>query len=629
MNGPDGRFDRRRFLLGAAGATGLAATGWASDAGASQTRRNSSRRRGGRAADPVRTAVLASGVRVPTAEWLVAENAKPGTIDWVVTGVQQAGAIEGFASQVSASRGDEVIVFVNTVARTVQVQAYRMGHYGGLGGRLVYQSDPVAGQRQPPPSITPGVSTVSCQWSPTVTVKVDRSWPPGCYLLKLVGDGGEQQYVPLTVRDDTSTAAYVLQNSVTTWQAYNLWGGYSLYYGQSPGGGQTFADRSRIVSFDRPYPKKWAQGSADFLGNEFPVLYQMESLGLDMTYWTDVDLHARPHLVARHRCLFSMGHDEYWSTPMRDGVQAALESGTNLAFLGANACYRQIRLQPTPVGPDRLEVCYKDAAEDPLAAEDPQLATVNWEQPPVNLPESTLIGSMYQSVGADDDLVITDASAWLYDGCGVTDGQRLASVVQGEYDRYMPGFPGPTNADVFAHSPVVGQGNWSDISYYTAGRAGGGVVAIGAASFVNKLSNTTAFPWNVVPKAIPGVTEILLRAMENVYGTFGHGPASKVRPSTGNWSATYQGAAAGDRAPADQYRLRTRAPHDRERFPGAPSVASYSLRLHRTHARKRAVSREQVGTGGRRRHPHEGRAQGRGGRAQWPRRRRVGQRQEG
>ena len=102
-----------------------------------------------------------------------------------------------------------------------------------------------------------------------MALRIDKSWPPGMYLLKLVGDAGQQQYVPLCVRDDASTAAYVLQNSVTTWQAYNLWGGYSLYYGMKPGGGQDFAHRARAVSFDRPYPQTWAQGSADFFGNEF------------------------------------------------------------------------------------------------------------------------------------------------------------------------------------------------------------------------------------------------------------------------------------------------------------------------------------------------------------------------
>jgi hypothetical protein len=492
---------------------------------------------------PVTDTLLASGVVVPTARWLVEENAKPGTNNWVVTGIQVPHAIEGYASQVSAIPGDDLALFVNTTASAFHVEVYRMGYYQGLAGRLIQTTDTVAAVQQRPPSLTPVLNTISCPWEPSLILSVTEAWPPGNYLLKLVGTEGQQQYIPLTVRDDTSTSAYVIQNSVSCWQAYNLWGGYSLYYGQTGGGGQDFAHRARVVSFDRPFPQTWAQGAADFFGNEFPLLFQMERLGLDLTYWTDIDLHNNPGLLANHRALFSLGHDEYWSYEMRSGVESALATGTNLAFLGANACYRQIRLEPSSVGPNRLQACYKDAAEDPLSRTDPELTTVNWDQPPLDDPESSLIGNMYQSVGANTDLVITDGSSWLWDGCGLSDGATLAGVVEGEYDRFVPSLPGPTNVDVLAHSTVAAQHNWSDITYYTV-PGGGGVLASGMASFVFKLSDTTEFPWNIVPRAIPGITDVLLRAMENVYGTFAFGPASAVNTSSGSWVDVYKGSSA-------------------------------------------------------------------------------------
>ena len=104
---------------------------------------------------------LPSGVIVPTAPWLIAENAKPGTLNWICNHVQPDHALEGFASQVSAVPGDDVALFVNTTARAVQVQAYRMGYYQGLGGRLIVQTDFVAAQAQPAPVVTAGVGTVS------------------------------------------------------------------------------------------------------------------------------------------------------------------------------------------------------------------------------------------------------------------------------------------------------------------------------------------------------------------------------------------------------------------------------------------------------------------------------------
>ena len=540
---------RREFLqLSALGATGFAFT----------AHRNGKRKVHARARKPqaviepaVVDTTLPSGIIVPTAPWLIAENARPGTLNWICNQVQPAHALEGFASMVSARKGDDVALFVNTTtARAVQVQAYRMGYYQGLGGRLVWQSDFVPAGQQAAPAFTAGVGTVSCPWTPTMMVTIGKDWPPGCYLLKLVGSGGEQQFVPLTVRDDASMASFVFQNSVTTWQAYNLWGSYSLYYGPAGSGGQDFANRARIVSFDRPYPQTWASGAADFVGNELPLLLHLERLGLDLTYWTDVDLHERPQLLTNHRCLFSLGHDEYWSTPMRQGAAAASEAGVNLAFLGANACYRQIRLEPSSIGPNRLEVCYKDAAEDPMAREDPALTTVNWAQPPVSNPESTLIGSMYQSVGAVADMVVTDASSWFYDGCNLTDGHTFPKAIQGEYDRYVPSLPGPRNLDVLAHSPVPHQANWSDITYYTAPGNGGGVLASGSASFVGQLSTTGVIPSLVIPGPFPGISDIFRRAMENVYGRFGLGPATSYGSSGGNWRAVYSGAAAAARSAA-------------------------------------------------------------------------------
>jgi hypothetical protein len=413
-----------------------------------------------------------------------------------------------------------------------------------MGGRLIYTSDMVSAGPQPAPTLVPGVGIVSCPWSPTLSFTVDHTWPPGCYLLKLVGNGGEEQFIPLTVRDDQSIAAYVFQNSVTTWQAYNLYGGYSLYYGPNARGKPVYANRARAVSFDRPYPQTWASGAADFVGNELPLLFHMESLGLDMTYWTDVDLHAQPSLLANHQSLFSLGHDEYWSQPMRSGAAAANAAGVNLAFLGANACYRQIRLQSTAVGPNRLQVCFTDATEDPIVAQDPSLTTVNWDQAPVNDPECTMIGSMYQSVGAVADMVVTDASNWFFDGCNMTDGQTLPNMIIGEYDRYVPSMPGPRNVDVLAHSPIPGQKNWSDLTYFTAPGDGGGVLASGSAYFIFRLAHSTIIPPNVLPQAVPGVTDLLLRAMENLYARFGQGPATAVDRSGGNWSSIYTGSAA-------------------------------------------------------------------------------------
>ncbi len=563
---PSERMDRRRFFgwtaaggaavaaaaFGIAEATDTSSPGHAA-AAPSKRRRTSPTTT---TTSPTRVVTLADGASIPTSPAIVAENAKPGHAWWVTT-QQNAGDIEGYPSQTSALVGDSITLYVNTKAATFHVEAYRMGFYQGTGARLVWQSAEVPGTRQPLPALLGPTNTIECSWAPSIAFVIDDSWPPGAYLLKLVGATGEQQFVPLCIRDDESHAAIVIQHSVTTWQAYNRWGGYSLYYGNQGGrlsfthapNGGTYADRARIVSFDRPYDHDWASGAADFVGNEFPAIFQAEQLGLDVTYWTDIDLHVQPQLLSNHKALISLGHDEYWSTPMRDGAALALAGGVNLAFLGANACYRQIRLEPSPIGPNRHQVCYKSAAEDPMSGQNDALVTVNWPQAPVARPECELIGSTYQDVQADADLVISDPGSWALVGTGLAAGQHLPKVVEGEFDRYVPNGGGPTDLDIIAHSIVPNRGgNYSDVTWYTAA-GGGGVFATGNASWVGQLADCPLVPSNVVPSAVPAVTSVLLRIMENVYSVLGSGPGSVSQPSKGNWHSVYTPGSASVNAP--------------------------------------------------------------------------------
>ncbi|MGH9080195.1 MAG: N,N-dimethylformamidase beta subunit family domain-containing protein, partial [Acidimicrobiales bacterium] len=262
-----------------------------------------------------------------------------------------------------------------------------------------------------------------------------------------------------------------------------------------------------------------------------------------------IDLHARPQLLGNHKALLSLGHDEYWSAEMRDGAAQAVARGVNLAFLGANACYRQIRMEPSSSGPNRQQVCYKSAAEDPMTGQNDAVVTVNWPDAPVSRPESQLIGSTYQDVQASADMVIADPSSWALEGVGLVANQILPKAVEGEFDRYVPAGAGPANLDVIAHSVVPNRhDNYSDVTWYTV-PGGGGVFATGNASWIGQLSDSPLIPDNVLPSAVPGVTAPLLRIMENVYSVLGSGPASISNPSRGNWNTVYAAGSASVAAP--------------------------------------------------------------------------------
>jgi hypothetical protein len=542
--------NRRRFLAGVAG-VGAAALLPGCSTGSTPARAAGTTRTLPRTGSSTTAASGADGeVELPTAGWIRAENARPGTLGWVVTGKPVPHAIEGYADQVSAVAGQNVRLFVNAEAPTFHVEAYRMGWYQGLGGRLIWQSAETPARRQPPPVFSPGTNLVECAWAPSLAFTVGRDWPPGNYLLKLVGSDGQQQYVPLTIRDDASQAAFVVQNSVTTWQAYNLWQEYSLYFGPQ-GRGQSYAHRSRVVSFDRPYALAqvdWANGASDWLGNEFPFVMLAERWGLDVTYWTDVDFALYPERLMNHQALISLGHDEYWSKSMLDGALAARDRGVNFAFLGANACFRHIRLADSPTGSNRRVVCYKDAAEDPLNGIDDSDVTADWPSGPVPRPESLLIGNMYQSNPVDAALVAADAGAWGLAGTGMAAGDSLAHVVGSEYDAFQPDLSGPKNVEIWSHSPLEcrGASGWSDMTWYTQS-VGGGVFATGTNWWVNKLGdNIGRIPAPLVPAALPGVTTTLTTITRNVLAVIGSGRGSELRPSVANWTTYYPpGSASG------------------------------------------------------------------------------------
>jgi hypothetical protein len=457
--------------------------------------------------------------------WVAAENRRSGTSGWRITRAGSPDTIQGWADHVSAAGGERVRLYVSTTARRFRVRAYRMGWYGGRGGRLVWQSGPLAGRRQPLPARTPGTNMVETHWRPSLTLTVDPSWPPGDYLLKLVVATG-QRYVPLTVRDDTSHAALVVQNAVTTWQAYNRWGGRSLYVGRDG----SLATRSRVASFDRPYAAE--QGAGDFLGNELPLVRLVESLGLDVTYWTDVDLHRHPGRLLAHRSLVSLGHDEYWSTRMRRGAEAARAAGVNLVFLGANAVYRHIRLQPSPTGPDREEVNYKpwSVGDDPAWRTDPSEVTTDWRQPPLNDPESRLLGALYECNPVRAAGVVVAPSSWLFARAGVRSRTILPGLVGDEYDRVQPRRPRPPGVELLLHSPVTcrGRPSFADATWYTAA-SGAGVFDAGTGSWVCQLDRACAEHRRsaVTARVVRVVTTNLLRAVAA-------GPAGEHHPSRSN-----------------------------------------------------------------------------------------------
>ena len=157
------------------------------------------------------------------------------------------------------------------------------------------------------------------------------------------------------------TTAYVgpdllFQTSDTTWQAYNDYGGNSLYEG-SPAG------RAYKVSYNRPFDTN-AETPEDFVWNaEYPMVRFLEANGYDVSYTTGVDTERRGNLITRHKTFLSVGHDEYWSGGQRANVEAARAAGVNLAFFSGNEVFWKTRWENSIAGAStshRTLVTYKE-----------------------------------------------------------------------------------------------------------------------------------------------------------------------------------------------------------------------------------------------------------------------------
>lgn len=468
----------------------------------------------------------------PTADWHIASP--PGT------------SIEGFADSTSVVPGGSVVLRVSATASSFAVSAFRMGSYGAEQAALAWRGGPFPSGAQPPPVELPETRTMTAPWPPSATVGA-TGWPPGAYLLRLEGADGAQSYVPLTVRSPDRTGRIVLIQAVTTWQAYNGWGGASLYRGTD---GRP-ESRSYAVSFDRPYAQE--QGAGDFLGNDLPLITFAESLGLPLGYATDVDLHDQPGLLAGALGVVSPGHDEYYSTAMRDALTRARDSGTNVFFLGANAVYRHIRLSPTATGPSRLETDYKDAGLDPVTATDPGQSTAQWRSPPLDRPESDLVGGYYRCNPGRADLVVAPQLSWLTDRMGLVPGQRLGPLVGPEYDRVDLGVPTPHPLQVLFHSPVhcTGQGgidDASDVTYYTA-PSGAAVFDSGTSKWECALDDRACQPGWGDPATFQVVREVTRR----LFVAATSGPIGRAHPAvdtTGGPPGPDDGIAGIGRSPS-------------------------------------------------------------------------------
>ncbi|MBY5436381.1 DUF4082 domain-containing protein [Rhizobium leguminosarum] len=373
-------------------------------------------------AAPVAAAAAAATAATPNK--IALENMKQGNpiSEWGLEG-DGKGTIQGFATEISTNIGQTVDFKIATDSTHYRIDIYRMGYYGGAGARKVdsIEKSLTTAQIQPHPIVDMSLGLIDCgNWSVSASWQIPADAVSGVYFAKLVREDGtaDASIIPFVVRDDASTSNVVFQTSDTTWQAYNAWGGASLYYGEVPvdpadmigylppncSCGLQAIGRASAVSYNRPIITNTSPigGSHDYIfGVESSAISWLEQNGYDVSYISGVDATRNGALLLNHDAYLSVGHDEYWSAEQRANVEAARDAGVNLAFWSGNECYWKVRWQSSIDGSGqayRTMVCYKETwgtSTDPS-----NVGTGTWRDPryadPGQEPENALTGTMFQ-----------------------------------------------------------------------------------------------------------------------------------------------------------------------------------------------------------------------------------------
>lgn len=382
------------------------------------------------------------------------ENAHTGTTDWMLTHTRVDPAtkyrcpwVEGYCSKTSVRAGDEITFFVSTnPASPFRLELYRMGYYGGSGGRKVAEFGPFKGVVQPAPEI--GARRLrECRWTPATSIRIPSDWLSGVYLGKLTAEReGLQSYVIFIVKDDRP-ADFIFQCSDNTWQAYNRWPSqFSLY---DDGKDNWYWGPGVDISFDRPYGKycqildaPLSTGSGEWFLWEFPLAYWLEQEGRDVTYLSNTDIHAHPENLQRARGFLSVGHDEYYSMEMFRNLQGAIAGGLNVAFFSGNVCCGRIDPRPSSEG-NANRIFSRTDFWGPRDEEEirrfPAMAKLPHESPNSNLLVGA--GNIPPTTGGAD-WTCSKPDHWVFEGTGMKAGDGIPGLVGWEWHGDPAKIPG-------------------------------------------------------------------------------------------------------------------------------------------------------------------------------------------
>jgi N,N-dimethylformamidase beta subunit-like, C-terminal/Domain of unknown function (DUF4082)/Fibronectin type III domain len=336
----------------------------------------------------------------PVVNQVACENTQAGSpqSSWEVEGAGDS-SIQGYATAMSVNKGQTISFKIKSSTSNYHIDILRLGYYqNGDGARLIASNlTPTGTSTQPACQTFSTTGLIDCgNWSVSRSWTVPSTAVSGVYIAHLVRNdtGGDSQIV-FVVRDDSSHSDILVQTSDATWQAYNTYGGNSLYQCTvaCPPGEPAAYKGAYKVSYNRPFHTAEDDGGRSWLftGAEYPMIRFLERNGYDVSYTSSADVGRNPALLKNHKVFISSGHDEYWSASQRSAVEAARDAGVSLAFFTGNEMFWKTRWEPSADGTntqDRTLVSYKDTHF--TERQDPVEWTGTWRDPRFTTPSENV-----------------------------------------------------------------------------------------------------------------------------------------------------------------------------------------------------------------------------------------------
>ncbi len=370
--------------------------------------------------------------------------------------------VEGYAGQSSYVQGEEAVLHISTGAPRFSAVIERVGSER----KKVWEKQDIPGKHYAVPD---DASANGCHWPETLRVKIGEDWPTGYYQMTLSAQDNGGQWTRrgartakgslfFVVRPAKPAAKILIQLCTNTYNAYTNYGGFSLYAYNA-----NSKNQGHRVSFDRPQ-------SSQFERWELPFVDWCEKNGYALDYAANSDLELHPEILSHYKLVLSVGHDEYWSSPMRDALEGYIAKGGNVAFFSGNTCCWQVRSEED----GRALTCWKqNVGVDPVWQEkDRSLLSTLWSHREVKRPENRMTGvgflwggyrkSHGQFTTEKAEYTVHRPDHWIFEGTGMKRGDVFGdkdTIVGYECDgselEWRNGLPFPTHKDGTPKSFVV------------------------------------------------------------------------------------------------------------------------------------------------------------------------------